>query len=199
MAEARTSGRQAAPQRSDDGLGVRAERHARQRDADLRRGDVAGEPLGVLDDRQQPGRDRVAVLAHPPQPAAADPDRPELGGHVQPGQPDQQQDDSCGEEHPTILLGSIEGRRAGPGWASGIQTVNVVPAGLAGDLDEAARLLDDAVDAREPQTGALPRPRLGGGIQAENIVQGRGDAQPVSVTASTAKERGAPNGSSDPW
>ena len=32
------------------------------------------------------------------------PDRAELGRHVERGQADEQQDDSCGEEHPAILL-----------------------------------------------------------------------------------------------
>src|SRR5437764_1483973 len=82
---------------------VRAQRHAGQGDADLGGGDVAGEALLVLDDRQQPGGRGVPVLAEPPQPAAAHADRPELGGHVKGRQPDEQQDDSCGEKHPAIL------------------------------------------------------------------------------------------------
>ena len=49
--------------RREDRLGISAEHHARQRDADLRRGDVAVEPLRILDDRQEPRGERVAVLA----------------------------------------------------------------------------------------------------------------------------------------
>ena len=48
-------------------------------------------------------------------------------------------------------------------------------AGLAVDLDEAARLLDDAVDARESQPGALAH-ALGGEIRLEDLVQRHGDA-----------------------
>ena len=164
--------------RRDDGFGVGAERHARQRDADLGGGDVAREPLGILDDRQQLRGRRVSVLAQAPQPAPADADRSELGGHVERGQPDEQQDDSCGEEHRTILLGSIEAcRRARPRLGQrDMDGERGATAGFAADLDEAARLPDDAVDAREPQPGALAHV-LGGEIRLENLVQGHGDAQ----------------------
>ena len=73
--------------------GVRAENQARQGDADLRGRDVAIELLGVLEHRQQPRREDVSILGHPPQPAPARAHGGELGRDVQRRQQDEQDDD----------------------------------------------------------------------------------------------------------
>ncbi len=79
--------------RRDRGLGVGAENQAGEGDADLRGGDVAVERVRVLEDGQHPGREGVAVLGQPSQPAPARAHDGELRRHEQRRQQDQQGDD----------------------------------------------------------------------------------------------------------
>ena len=81
------------------GLPVRAQDQARQGDADLRRRDVPIELLGILEHRQHPGREDVAIFSHPPQPAPPRTHRGEFGGHIKPRQQDECDDDDPRQEH----------------------------------------------------------------------------------------------------
>ena len=99
-------------------LSVGAEDQARERDADLRDRDVAIELVRVLDDRQDPGGQGVAVLRQPPQPAAAGADGGELRGHVQARQQDEKDNDERCHQHlarrsyPNRLSSTVSGRSA---------------------------------------------------------------------------------------
>ena len=77
----------------DRGLGVGAENEAGEGDADLRGGNVAIERVRVLEDRQHPRREGIAVLGQPSQPAPARAHDGELRRHEQRRQQDQQGDD----------------------------------------------------------------------------------------------------------
>jgi hypothetical protein len=68
---------------TERGLGVGAEHEARQRDADLRRADIAVEGAAVLDMRKKPPGQPVAIIREPPDPAATHAHRRELAGDVQ--------------------------------------------------------------------------------------------------------------------
>ena len=77
----------------DRRLGVGSENQAAERDADLRGGDVAVERMRVFEDGQNPGRQAIAVLGQPSQPAPARAHDGELRRHEQRRQQDQQGDD----------------------------------------------------------------------------------------------------------
>ena len=83
----------------DGGLRVGAEHEARDRDADLAGGDVAVERSRPLEDRQQPGREAVALLGQLADAAAAGADGGEFGGDVDGVDEDQRRDDEDGCEN----------------------------------------------------------------------------------------------------
>ena len=107
-AESLEQGREAGRER---GLPVRAQDQARQGDADLRRRDVPIELLGILEHRQDPRREDIAIFSHPPQPAPPRTHRGELGRHIKPRQQDECDDDDPRQEH---SRGSYLQKAAGP-------------------------------------------------------------------------------------
>ena len=85
--------------RRECGLAVGAENQARERDADLRGGDVPIELVRILDERKQARRQRASVLGEAPQPAATHADGRELSSHVEGREQNQQDDDRPRQEH----------------------------------------------------------------------------------------------------
>ena len=85
--------------RCDRRLAVCAQDQARQRDPYLGYGNVAIELTGILDNGQDPGGERVAVLGQPTKPAPPGPYRGEFGCYIQRRQEDQEDDNRPGNEH----------------------------------------------------------------------------------------------------
>ena len=80
------------------GLRIGAEHEARDRDPDLTRGDISIESRRRFHDRQQPGRERVAVLRKLMQPAATDAHGREFGRNVKGVDEQERRDDEDGRK-----------------------------------------------------------------------------------------------------